>query len=84
MSGEQAIRLEGIEMFEGTAGGYAEAERFADEWAGDNCAYAAVVEDHDMNDRLAVMDGLTAEAWQASDEINADIIYRADHRPVRP
>lgn len=77
------VRLEGTMSFPNTEGGYFEAEKSADGWAGDNGAYAAVVEDHDTG-QLLVMDGHQAEAWQDSDEINADIIYRADHRPVKP
>ena len=53
------------------------AERFADEWAGDNRAHSAIVEDLD-NGELLVMD--YAEACQYIDDYDAHIIYDADHR----
>jgi hypothetical protein len=76
------VKLEGMRWYDSTPGGYAEAEKMADQWAGDTGGFASVVEDGDLG-RLIVMDGEEAEHYaQAADDIA--VIYRADHRPVKP
>jgi len=56
---------------------YREAERFADQWAGDTRECAAVVEDFDA-ELLIVMDCADAEAYIESHD--AEIQYDADYR----
>ena len=57
---------------------YREAERFADQWAGDTEECAAVVEDFGTG-HLIVMDCADAEAYV--DSHDAEIQYDADYRP---
>lgn len=73
-------RLTGLLSYANTEQGYREAEKFADEWAGDNCGYSVVIEDFE-NDRLHVMDIADAEGFMA--EWDSRVIYRADHREER-
>ena len=58
---------------------YTEAERFADQRAGDTRECAAVVEDFSAN-LLIVMDCADAEAYIESHD--AEIQYDADHTPA--
>lgn len=71
------MRLEGQETWTDTEQGYLNAERFADEWAGDNCGYAVIVQDYE-NVQLHVMDVAGADGFLA--EWDSRIIYHADHR----
>lgn len=71
------MKLLGQKTYPNTEAGYRDAEKFADEWAGDCAAHAVVVEDYE-NDKLHVMDvadvaGFTAE-WESR------VIYDADYR----
>lgn len=70
-------RLTGQLTYPDTEQGYSDAEKYADQWAGDNCGYAVVIEDFE-NDRLRVMDEGEAEGFMA--EWDSRVIYRADHR----
>lgn len=62
---------------------YQKAERYADEWAGDNGGYAIVVEvfddDEEPTGELLVMDHTTAEAYLYWHEFS-QAIYHADAR----
>lgn len=74
-----ATKLEGMRTFGNSEAQYFEAERFADQWAGDNEGYAVVIEDYE-NDQIHVMDHSLAEGFMA--EWDSRVIYRADHRPA--
>ena len=67
------MALNGIRTFTD----FTEAERFADQWAGDTSECAAVVEDFPAN-LLLVMDCADAEAYVKTHD--AEIQYDADHR----
>lgn len=82
------MKLTGIVTYPNTEQGYIDAERFADEWAGDNSGYAVIVEDYEY-DKLRVMDESMAEGFLAESLVEPvrtmvgampQIIYRADHR----
>jgi hypothetical protein len=71
------MKLIGQKTYPNTEAGYRNAEKFADQWAGDNSGYAVVVEDLD-NDKLHVMDEGDSRGFMA--EWESHIIYYADHR----
>jgi len=60
---------------------YAAAERYADEWAGDTCEHAAVVEDFGLGGLILVMDYAEAQAYVVGHD--AEIQYSADHTGAR-
>jgi hypothetical protein len=60
---------------------YSDAEKFADEWAGDTQEHAAVVEDFGSG-LFHVMDYEAAEAYVKDND--AEIQYDPDYRPDRP
>ena len=71
------MKLIGQKTYPNTEAGYRNAEKFADEWSGDNGAYAAVVEDNE-NDKLHVMDRSEVDGFLA--EWDGQAIYFAAHR----
>lgn len=77
------VKLTGERTFPDTVGGYADAESFADLWAGDNEAYAVVVQDHGRG-VLVVMDGEAQDDYIYDSLGEAEVIYDADHRPIDP
>lgn len=71
------MKLQGVVTYPNSEQDFYDAERFADQWAGDNCGYAVVVEDYE-NDQIHVMDQEDAEGFMS--EWDSRVIYRADHR----